>query len=65
FWMSASDAQARALMEHELSNCAQGLDDFGAPKFRKRRIHTKPRTTPGLQKPKTAYFCAITMTRGQ
>jgi hypothetical protein len=35
FWMAASDAQACALMEHELSHCAQELDDYGAPKFRK------------------------------
>ena len=35
FWVWASDAQACALIEHELSHCAQELDDFGAPKFRK------------------------------
>ncbi|UIK01498.1 hypothetical protein LZK82_26610 (plasmid) [Rhizobium leguminosarum] len=63
--MSASDAQACALMEHELSHCAQELDDFGAPKFPKRWMHPKPPTMPGPQKPKTAYFCAIAMSRWQ
>jgi hypothetical protein len=35
FWASASDPRACALMEHELSHCAQERDDYGAPKFRK------------------------------
>ncbi len=33
WWMQASDAEACALVEHELYHCAQQLDDFGAPRF--------------------------------
>jgi len=35
WWMQASDAQACALIEHELSHCAQDTDDYGAPRFNK------------------------------
>ncbi|MGN7734387.1 putative metallopeptidase [Ensifer sp. 22564] len=35
FWVSASDAQACALIEHELYHAAQDVDAFGAPKFSK------------------------------
>lgn len=33
WWLQASDAEACALIEHELYHCAQATDDFGAPKF--------------------------------
>ncbi len=33
WWEQASDAQACALTEHELSHCAQDRDDFGAQRF--------------------------------
>lgn len=35
WWESASDAQACALIEHELYHCAQEKDEFGAPRFNK------------------------------
>jgi len=35
WWEGASDAQACALIEHELYHCAQERDEFGAPKFNK------------------------------
>lgn len=35
FWVSASDAQACALIEHERYHAAQDVDPFGAPKFSK------------------------------
>lgn len=35
WWESASDAQACALIEHELYHCAQERDEFGQPKFNK------------------------------
>jgi hypothetical protein len=35
FWREASDADACALVEHELYHCAQVLDEFGAPAFTK------------------------------
>jgi hypothetical protein len=35
WWMQASDAEACALVEHELYHCAQQVDDFGAPRFNK------------------------------
>lgn len=33
WWLQASDAEACALIEHELYHCAQATDEFGAPKF--------------------------------
>lgn len=33
WWLQASDAEACALVEHELYHCAQATDEFGAPKF--------------------------------
>jgi hypothetical protein len=33
WWLQASDAEACALIEHELSHCGQATDEFGAPKF--------------------------------
>ena len=33
WWLQASDAEACALIEHELYHCAQAADEFGAPKF--------------------------------
>ncbi|MBE2186685.1 MAG: hypothetical protein IAE99_07935 [Rhodothermales bacterium] len=35
FWAACSDADACALVEHELYHCAQDLDPFGAPRFTK------------------------------
>lgn len=35
WWLQASDAEACALVEHELSHCGQDIDEFGAPKFSK------------------------------
>lgn len=35
WWMQASDAEACALIEHELYHCAQDRDEFGAPRFSK------------------------------
>lgn len=35
WWLQASDAEACALVEHELYHCAQDVDAFGAPKFSK------------------------------
>lgn len=35
WWLQASDAEACALVEHELYHCAQDVDAFGAPKFNK------------------------------
>ncbi len=33
WWLHASDAEACALVEHELYHCAQDRDEYGAPKF--------------------------------
>jgi hypothetical protein len=33
WWLQASDAEACALVEHELYHCAQAVDEFGVPKF--------------------------------
>lgn len=33
WWLQASDAEACALVEHELYHCAQDRDEYGAPKF--------------------------------
>lgn len=35
WWLQASDAEACALVEHELYHCAQDRDEYGAPKFNK------------------------------
>lgn len=35
WWLQASDAEACALIEHELYHCAQDQDEYGAPKFNK------------------------------
>ncbi|WP_343502124.1 putative metallopeptidase [Alloyangia pacifica] len=35
WWLSATDPQRCALVEHELYHCAQATDAFGAPKFNK------------------------------
>lgn len=35
WWMQASDAEACALIEHELYHCAQDRDEYGAPRFSK------------------------------
>lgn len=35
WWLLASDAEACALVEHELYHCAQDRDEYGAPKFSK------------------------------
>lgn len=35
WWSQATDAQACALIEHELYHCAQERDEFGAPRFNK------------------------------
>lgn len=33
WWLQVSDAEACALIEHELSHCGQDTDEYGAPKF--------------------------------
>lgn len=33
WWLKAQDAEACALVEHELYHCAQDRDEFGSPKF--------------------------------
>lgn len=35
WWSQATDAEACALIEHELYHCAQDRDEFGAPRFSK------------------------------
>lgn len=35
WWLQATNAEACALVEHELYHCAQDRDEYGAPKFNK------------------------------